>query len=357
VDKIWEQLGAAMPVAQAMAYVLGMAESMEVLHGQKIPVLNPDIKPANWMHKGNRLIQIDAGGWLLSTDTQSNVTSTVGYAPREVDDAGRDSEPTVYSDQYSLGRVAFVMAHYKWAPQGTAEWEKKYRWSLPETTDLFTKYPSYEAWLRRACAPDRNNRFASVSEMIEQGWGVLREIVAIDAIEAGDPSVKPWQSPNFDNDVSSGSQEISIRMLPGLKIDVDDKAKGEIETILKSSVDGKTMLEMFEKVAGDDNYKHSFEAKLRLANHHIDLGNLDKAEQMLVEISQNDTDDWRISWYYGKLFMAKKDYANASLHFDTVVGMLPGEPAAKLASGMAAELQGEFAKAINSYDLVTKVEP
>src|SRR5262249_40904099 len=110
VDKIWGELGTAMPVAQALADVLGMGDSMEVLHGQQIPVLNPDIKPANWMHKANRLIQIDAGGWILSTDTQSNVASTMGYAPREVDDVGRDSDPTIYSDQYSLGRVAFVMA-------------------------------------------------------------------------------------------------------------------------------------------------------------------------------------------------------------------------------------------------------
>jgi len=340
-EQVDDKTMAGLTAAQAMAYTLSMCQSMSFLHEHK--VLNPDIKPGNFMVMLSRLIQIDAGGWILATDKEANITSTQGYAPREVDDETQDPNPTFESDQYSLGRVAAVMAN-------SFDFTGKHRYTLPDDLSNFVKFPSYGAWVRRACATDPMERFASVAEMLAQGWGVLREIVALDS---GDS--KPWTSENFDNDISGGSTAADFRLLPGLKVFEDDPARAAIDSILKSNIPVEESRALLEKAASD--FPKSREAKLRLADLFIYTGDLATAETALNAIAEYDPDDWRVGWYIGKLALAKKDYAKAVQLFDDLVTTLPGEPAAKLALGLAAELSGDMVKAVTAYDLVTRVEP
>lgn len=406
---------------QAVAYVLAMCESMIFLHEQRVPVLNPDIKPGNFMvrKKGTTttMTQFDAGGWILATDMTANITSTIGFAPKEVDawvdnydqhvtalELAREAKKTggkltlaqvthtagtslrpdqmaaltlgtmttakiaeiaeveltdkqvsdpnfkfigcdvsVYSDQYSLARVAAVLAN-------GFDYTGAYRYSLPENLTNFNNYPSYAAWVRRATAADPADRFASVADWAEQGWGVLREMVAIDSGES-----KPWTSGIFDNDISGGSDQADFHLLPGLKVDEDDTARGAIDAILKSTTSPAETRMLLEKAVVD--FPKSREAKLRLANQLIDTGELSEASSQLQTLAEYDPDDWRNAWYIGKLALAQKDFSKAAQLFDSVVTMLPGEPAAKLALGLAAELSGDLVKAITAYDLVTLVEP
>jgi serine/threonine-protein kinase PknG len=342
VEAIYNDNGGPLPVSQGIAYVLGMCQSIGFLHEQKPAVYNPDIKPGNFMVTGNRMVMIDAGGCVLATNTMPNVTSTVGYAPREVDDESVDLMLSPQSDIYSLGRVLAVLSN-------SFDFESTYRYSLPDNLPNFDKYPSYAAFIRRACSDNPQDRFESVAEMEAQLWGVLREVVAIDTGEA-----KPLASDYFDGDISNGKPDADWRLLPGLKVDGDDPARSDVETALKGASSADELRVMLEALVA--KAPKSREAKLRLANCLVDLGQLDEAEQLLDSLGQDDPDDWRTVWYRGRRALARGDVAKAVEWFSSVVVQLPGEPAAKLGLGLASELAGDFSTAIGCCDLVTLVD-
>lgn len=404
--------------ADSVALTIAAAMSMNFLHEQPTPVINPDIKPGNFMVAANGgFKQIDAGGWLVQTDTNSSITSTKGFAAPEVDDyvdrypqhaaalnIAREAkktggkltlaqlqslsadafekhillalassevtaallcqlcdvalteqqvnnpnfkfiacEPSTYSDQFSLGRMAAFLG-------SRFDYKGAYRYTFPASLPAFVRYPSLGPWLRGATAANPADRFPSLDIWIEQGWSILREMVAIDTGEA-----KTWTSYRFDNDISGGATQPDARLLPGLKIDQGDPGRSSIETILKSSASPAEMKKLLQQLATDK--PKSREAKLRLANVLIDNDELGEAEVLLKAQAEYDPDDWRNAWYMGKLSMAKQDYVKAVELFDAVVTSLPGEPAAKLALGIASELVGDTVRATTAYDLVTLLEP
>jgi serine/threonine-protein kinase PknG len=343
VEQIYEANGAPLPVAQAIAYVLAMCQASIFLHEQKPPVYNPDIKPGNYMVKGSRLIMIDAGGCVLANDPTPTVTSTVGFAPREVDDGSIDLQLSPQSDIYSLGRVLLVLSN-------VVDFKAVYRYSIPDGLANFDKYPSYAAFIKRATAEKPEDRFNSVAEMESQLWGVLREVVAIDS-----GASKPLPSDEFDSDTSGGASEPSWRLLPGLKVNAEDPAHGEIETALKAAISADQLLTLLEPV--EAKYPKSREAKLRRASALIEVGQFGEAERLLGELALDDPFDYRPVWYRGRLALAAADFGKAVEYFSSVVFQLPGEPAAKLGLGLAAELARDEVTAITCYDLVMLVEP
>ncbi|MDR3613760.1 MAG: tetratricopeptide repeat protein [Candidatus Obscuribacterales bacterium] len=342
VEQIYEDNNEPLPVAQSIAYVLGMCQSIGFLHEQKPKVFNPDIKPGNFMVTGNRMVMIDAGGCVLATNLMPNVTSTKGYAPREVDDESVDLILSEQSDLYSLGRVLAVLSN-------VFDFEEMYRYSLPDDLENFDKYPSYAAIIRRATAPDPLDRFSSVAEFEAQLWGVLREVVAIDT-----GATKPLESEFFDGDISNGSPEANWRLLPGLKIDMDDSARGEVETALKAATAASELKPVLVALA--DKHPKSREARFRLAHCLIQLDEHNEAEGLLNTLAESEPDDWKTVWLRGLLALAKGDHNRAVEFYSSVVVQLPGEPAAKLALGFASELVGDTSTAIGCCDLVTLVD-
>ncbi len=330
-------------VAQAIAFTLAATESMIFLHSQTPPVLNPDIKPGNFMQEGDRVRQIDAGGWMRATDVK-DITATKGYAPKEVRDPDTPQLLSVWSDQYSLARMALVLpTENKFDYRGT------YEYAVPPSLPSLAKYPSYSAWIRRATSANPLDRFSSTVEFLEQGYGALAEVVAIDGQR------KPWESANFDGDVTGGARQIGVRYLPGLRLNPVDSGRAEVDTALKADVPVEQRRALLEQAAA--KHKKSREAKFRLADLLIEADEFTGARKLLSELALSETEDWRNAWYAGKLAMAEKKYEDSFNFFNSVVTMLPGEPAAKAALGMAAELAGKDVEAITAYDLTSLVDP
>jgi serine/threonine-protein kinase PknG len=209
---------------------------------------------------------------------------------------------------------------------------------------------SLVSFLKRATAIDPADRFQSAIEMAEQGWLVMREIVA-----AKTGLVKQIESTLFDGDSSGGRTTPDWRLLPGLKLDNDDPARGEIETALKSVKNDKDLKATLDAAAL--KYPKSREVQLRLALVLIKLNDATTAERKLIQLGGDDTEDFRPLWYRGILALARGNAKEAVQWFSDVVYMVPGETVPKLALGMAAELSGDDVTAIESYDSVTIVEP
>ncbi len=101
----------------------------------------------------------------------------------------------------------------------------------------------------------------------------------------------------------------------------------------------------------------SHEARLRLADALADIGNHDEAESILNALAVEDPWDWRVLWFLGSIKLAIGDAKAAQQHFDQVYFDLPGEPAPKLALGIAAEMAGNLDIAVKTYDLVSRTDP
>ncbi|WPR51118.1 tetratricopeptide repeat protein [Streptomyces sp. S399] len=68
-------------------------------------------------------------------------------------------------------------------------------------------------------------------------------------------------------------------------------------------------------------------------------------------------DDWRVVWYRGVTGLAAGDFEGAALSFDALYDAFPGEPAPKLALGLAAEVLGQADNAAEYYRLVWSRDP
>ena len=101
----------------------------------------------------------------------------------------------------------------------------------------------------------------------------------------------------------------------------------------------------------------SAETRLALARARIVTGDLAGAETVLAELAASDQADWRTAWYYGLRHLAVGQPGDARTAFDAVCDALPGELAAKLALGLAAEAAGDLAAAQRYLQLVLAVDP
>ena len=113
-------------------------------------------------------------------------------------------------------------------------------------------------------------------------------------------------------------------------------------------------------VAGDQAtppaVAQSAETRLALARSRIVTGDLAGAGPVLADLAAEDPADWRIAWYHGLRELAGGNPAGARAAFDAVADALPGELAAKLALGFAAEAAGDQAAADRYFRLVWTVD-
>jgi serine/threonine-protein kinase PknG len=96
----------------------------------------------------------------------------------------------------------------------------------------------------------------------------------------------------------------------------------------------------------------SVEKRLRELRAHIELRNLDSANNVMRSLDRDHGGDWRVVWYRGVASLVSKDLEAAADAFDAVYDAFPGEAAPKLALGACAELLGEIDDAASCYRLV-----
>jgi serine/threonine-protein kinase PknG len=150
-----------------------------------------------------------------------------------------------------------------------------------------------------------------------------------------------------------------VAALPVPQVDAADPAAGYLATL--STLDpGQRTAVLAAAVAGDQgtpqDVAQSAETRLALARSQIVTGDLAGAGTVLADLAAEDPADWRIAWYQGLRELAGGNPAGARAAFDVVVGALPGELAAKLALGFAAEAAGDQAAADHYFRLVWTVD-
>src|SRR5271168_3757698 len=98
-----------LPVAEAIAYILGILPAFAYLHGQNLVYC--DFKPNNFMLEGDDVKLIDMGAVRRIGDPDGAVFGTVGYMAPEA-----DQDPIAVSDLYTIGRsLAELVMNFKMA--------------------------------------------------------------------------------------------------------------------------------------------------------------------------------------------------------------------------------------------------
>jgi serine/threonine-protein kinase PknG len=363
------QSGQSLPLPVALAYAIEVLPALGYLHSRGLVYC--DFKPDNVIQTEEQLKVIDMGGVRRIDDEDSAIYGTVGYQAPEIATEG----PSPSSDLYTVGRALAVLTFE------FAGYQSKYVHNLPDpaAVPLLAQQESFLRALRRATDPDPDRRFASASDMAEQLTGVLREVLA-----AADGKPRPSFSSLFSPELHAIGVEASftdgaagasaagasaahpppadeiVARLPVPQVDAADPAAGYIATL--STLDpAQRNAALSAAVAGEQGVPpevaQSPETRLALARTRIVTGDLAGAEAVLADLAASDQADWRTSWYYGLRHLAADRPGDARTAFDLVCDALPGELAAKLALGLAAEAAGNMAAARHYFELVLMVDP
>jgi serine/threonine-protein kinase PknG len=364
------QSGQSLPLPMALAYAIEVLPALGYLHSRGLVYC--DFKPDNVIQTEEQLKLIDMGGVRRIDDEDSAIYGTVGYQAPEIANVG----PSQSSDLYTVGRALAVMTFE------FTGYQTKFVHSLPDpaTVPLLAQQESFLRVLRRATDPDPEARFASASEMVEQLTGVLREVLAV-ADGKPRPSFSSQFSPelhaigaeaSFTDGVSGESDagvsaphppppadEIVTR-LPVPQVDAADPAAGYLATL--STLDPAQRNAALSAAASGQQgippeVAQSAETRLALARARIVTGDVPGADTVLADLAASDQADWRVAWYYGLRHLAAGRPGDARAAFDTVCDALPGELAAKLALGLAAEAAGDMTAARHYFELVLRVDP
>src|SRR5262245_26533036 len=358
------QMGQSLPLPVALAYAIEVLPALGYLHSRGLVYC--DFKPDNVIQTEEQLKIIDMGGVRRIDDDDSAIYGTIGYQAPEIATLG----PSPSSDLYTVGRALAVMTFEFAGYQG------KFANSLPDpaTVPLLAGQESFFRALRRATDPDPGRRFDSAGEMADQLTGVLREVLAV-----ADGRPRPAFSTLFSPELQAagvagatvdgtGDGAVAQRPPPGAEIvaslpvpqvDAADPAAGYLATLSTLEPVQRTAA-LTAAVAGQQGtpqpVAESAETRLALARSRIVTGDLAGAGTVLADLAAEDPADWRIAWYQGLRAMAAGDPGAARDAFDAVVGALPGELAAKLALGFAAEAAGDLAAADRYFRLVWTVD-
>jgi len=354
-------MGQSLPLPMALAYAIEVLPALGYLHSRGLVYC--DFKPDNVIQTEEQLKIIDMGGVRRIDDDDSAIYGTVGYQAPEIASVG----PSVSSDLYTVGRALAVMTFEFAGYQG------KYAASLPDpgSVPLFAQQESFLRALRRATDPDPDSRFASAGEMADQLTGVLREVLAV-ADGRPRPAFSTLFSPELQaagvaGTLADGSPAAHpppqaaeiVAGLPVPQVDAADPAAGYLATL--STLDpGQRTAVLAAAVAGDQGAPQevakSAETRLALARSRIVTDDLAGAGTVLADLAAEDPADWRIAWYHGLRELAGGNPSGARAAFDAVADALPGELAAKLALGFAAEAAGDQAAADHYFRLVWTVD-
>ena len=356
------QMGRSLPLPMALAYAIEVLPALGYLHSRGLVYC--DFKPDNVIQTEEQLKIIDMGGVRRIDDEDSAIYGTVGYQAPEIATVG----PSPSSDLYTVGRALAVTTFEFAGYQG------RYANSLPDpaTVPLLAQQESFTRALRRATDPDPGQRFASAGEMADQLTGVLREVLAV-ADGRPRPAFSALFSPELQAAGAAGTMDDGdlaavlapppageiVVALPVPQVDPADPAAGFLATLSTLDAEQRTAM-LVAAVAGDQGtpraVAESAETRLALARSRIVTGDLAGAGAVLADLAAEDPGDWRIAWYHGLRELADENPAGARAAFDSVVGTLPGELAAKLALGFAAEAAGDLTAADRYFRLVWTVD-
>jgi serine/threonine-protein kinase PknG len=364
------QAGQSLPLPVALAYAIEVLPALGYLHSRGLVYC--DFKPDNVIQTEEQIKLIDMGGVRRIDDEDSAIYGTVGYQAPEIATLG----PSPSSDLYTVGRALAVMTFE------FAGYQAKFAHSLPDpaAVPLLGQQESFLRVLRRATDPDPDARFASAGDMVEQLTGVLREVLAV-ADGKPRPSFSSQFSPELHaigveasfTDGASGesgagagsphppppADEIVTR-LPVPQVDAADPAAGYLATLSTLDPDQRNAA-LSAAAAGEQGIPpevaQSPETRLALARARIVTGDVPGADAVLADLAASDQSDWRVAWYDGLRHLAAGRPGDARAAFDAVCDALPGELAAKLALGLAAEAAGDIAAARRYFELVLRVDP
>jgi serine/threonine-protein kinase PknG len=338
-----------LPVEEAIAYILGIIPAFAYLHAQGLVYC--DFKPDNAMLEGGDIKLIDMGAVRKIDDPDGDIYATVGFAAPEA-----DNDPSVVSDLYTLGRaLAVLIMDFRFT--------KEHEHSLPppDEQEVLAANESLYRFLLRATHADPDERFQSADEMGEQLFGVLREVVSLKT------GPKPADSKVFTGDrmVHGAARDMIAApnplLLPGLRVNLDDKAANEAIRIL-SLMDARQQIEELQLLV-EKHGERASEPRLRLIEtliHNADIypqerkGIIDKA---LAAIETANPFDWRVNWYRGIWLLQQGRGDDAMGQLERCYFEMPGELAPRLAMGMAAEIAGNAELALSYYDRVGQVDP
>ena len=329
-----------LPVAEAIAYILGILPAFAYLHAQNLVYC--DFKPNNFMLEGDDVKLIDMGAVRRIGDPDGAVFGTVGYMAPEA-----DQEPTALSDLYTIGRaLAELVMNFK-----MARGDEELRW--PDNDPVLLDNESLKLFLDRACARDPALRFQDADEMFEQLYGVLREVVSLDTDEP-----KPATSARFLGDGLVEANEEAIwrpiaASLPRLRPDPDDSAAG---SIMASAGLGPDKLAPYLK-ALRQQYPRSNALTYAELDLAVSQGEYQMARELTESLLQTNPYDWKAWFLQGRIAFLQGDYHLAAEKFARIRAELPGEPAAQMALALALEALGESAAAEPIYDRVSKADP
>lgn len=330
----------ALPLAQAIAYVLEILPAVGYLHG--VGLLYCDFKPDNMIHTEEQLKLIDLGAVRRIDDHHSPIYGTVGYQAPEIGTIG----PSVFSDIYTVGRALAVMS-FPFDFRGTC----KDRLPTVDEEPLLGRFTSFHRLLLRATNPNPELRFSSAEDMAEQLTGVLREVLAI---EDGVP--RPGLSRQFTPERRRFGVEGALDLrevavaLPAPSVNTSDAAASWLATATTSDPAGLRKAPEL-----------TVEVRLRIVRVLIESGDTEAAllelgtltaPSMFDEPELDPAEDWRPDWYRGLAALADGRAQDALGFFDAVCSAIPGEAAPKLALGACAEAVGDLKGAVGWYELV-----
>jgi serine/threonine-protein kinase PknG len=117
----------------------------------------------------------------------------------------------------------------------------------------------------------------------------------------------------------------------------------------------ESALSLYRQAVG--SHIKSLDAHLRLAEVLIDLGEFSSAEAELAWAQRLTSNNWKITWYEGRLLEAQGRFALAADKYQEVIADLPGELPPLQALARANAHAGDDASAVKLYTTVLKADP
>lgn len=313
----------------AAGFALQILDAFAYLHGYQLVYC--DLKPGNVIQSGAHLTIIDLGAMRRLGLEGGPVYGSNGFQAPEI---ARGHAPDAVSDLYTVGRTLAVLA-LGFTAAGLVGDEVR-ETPLPEPDPHFNE--SLHLFLKRACAHDRDARFATAEDMGDQLRGVLRQLQA-------DASMDPVPVPSNRFGVERGAFGAGLAdrtdtvfppargadaraVLPVPLADRADPAYTALATIAMQPPD--RAIELAESLPETD------ESRLALLRMAIEA-DAPEADRLLEEAADRFGGDWRLDWYRGVRDLGR-DPAAAAGHFRKVRAHLPGELAPMLALAVCAEL-------------------
>ena len=326
----------------AIAYILEILPALEYLHARGV-VYN-DLKPDNIIISEDQVKIIDLGA-VSGIGAYGYIYGTKGFQAPEVATKG----PSVASDIYSIGRTLAALTLNLPSENGI------YSPGLPGPSEEPTlrRYLSFYRLLQRATHEDPEQRFSSIEELRTQLYGVLREVIAIrDRIQH--PAQHSLFSPQrttfgtkhvvFRTDQLIDGIERSVHItaaevVSALPVPLIDRSDPGASMLSGSSyTEPQEALETLRQAMHTNEYVGSREIPLGVVRAMLDLGLTTQAREWLRSLEENMAQDWRFRWYSGVTATLLDDYRDAQDHFSSVMFLLPGEAAPKLALAAVDEL-------------------